>query len=243
MKKRVITYGTFDLLHEGHINILKKAKGLGEELYVGLSTDSFNLKKGKKARQSFDVRKKNLEKLGFIKKVFAENSWDQKVSDIKSYNIDIFTMGSDWFGKFDFLSKYCKVVIKDRTEGISSTELRRINLEMNFIGTNKIEMNDLKRHAIFDTEMENYINIKFLLVENISNESIKLILNGHNDKKIDNKYKSYTSYLIYENDIDEKINDVIRNFEISITNKVLNNTSHKDCVSILQDKGWILLKD
>lgn len=120
--KKVITYGTFDLFHHGHENILKGAKALGDYLIVGVSTDEFNAIKGKKSHESFEHRKKVLEALDYVDLVIAENDWSQKPNDIQKYNVDIFTMGSDWVGKFDDLP--CKVVYLPRTEGISSTMLR-----------------------------------------------------------------------------------------------------------------------
>ncbi|WP_416145126.1 glycerol-3-phosphate cytidylyltransferase [Planococcus koreensis] len=122
--KKVITYGTFDLIHHGHINILKRARGLGDYLVVGLSSDEFNALKGKAAYHSFEERKMILEAIKYVDEVIPENNWDQKVSDIKSKNIDLFVMGSDWEGKFDELQEYCDVIYLPRTEGISTTKIR-----------------------------------------------------------------------------------------------------------------------
>lgn len=122
--KRVITYGTFDLLHYGHIRLLKRAKALGDYLIVAVSSDSFNKLKGKKAYQSFETRKKMLEAIRFVDLVIEENSWEQKISDIEKYDVDIFVMGDDWEGKFDYLSEHCKVRYLPRTKGISSTKIK-----------------------------------------------------------------------------------------------------------------------
>lgn len=122
--KRVITYGTYDLLHWGHINLLKRAKELGDYLIVGLSTDDFNRKKHKSVYHGYNERKLILESIRYVDKVIKESSWEQKVRDIKEYNIDIFVMGSDWEGEFDFLKEYCEVVYLPRTEGISSTKIK-----------------------------------------------------------------------------------------------------------------------
>ena len=105
--KRVMTYGTFDLLHYGHINILKRAKSLGDYLIVGLSSDEFNELKGKKSVMSYEERKEILESIRYVDKVIKESSWEQKVDDIIKYNIDVFVIGDDWEGKFDFLKEYC----------------------------------------------------------------------------------------------------------------------------------------
>ena len=123
--KRVLTYGTFDLLHIGHINILKRAKTFGDYLVVGLSTDNFNSIKNKTSYHSFLERKQLLESVRFVDLVIPEENWDQKIEDIKKYHIDVFVMGDDWKGKFDFLSDYCEVVYLPRTEGISTTKIRQ----------------------------------------------------------------------------------------------------------------------
>ncbi|WP_156290929.1 glycerol-3-phosphate cytidylyltransferase [Oceanobacillus salinisoli] len=122
--KKVITYGTFDLIHNGHINILRRAKAMGHYLVVGLSTDDFNELKGKKAYHSYEIRKDILEAIRYVDEVIPEKSWDQKVEDVKHHNIDLFVMGDDWEGKFDFLKKYCEVVYLPRTVGISTTKIR-----------------------------------------------------------------------------------------------------------------------
>ncbi|MDV0429273.1 glycerol-3-phosphate cytidylyltransferase [Lactiplantibacillus sp. DA1] len=128
--KKVITYGTFDLLHKGHIRLLKRAKTFGDYLTVCVSTDEFNALKGKKAYTSFEDRKYILESIRYVDEVIPETSWDQKISDVVENDIDVFVMGDDWQGKFDFLMDYCQVVYLPRTEGISSTKIKR-DLGMN----------------------------------------------------------------------------------------------------------------
>jgi glycerol-3-phosphate cytidylyltransferase len=122
--KKVITYGTFDLLHIGHINILKRAKALGDHLTVAISSDEFNALKGKKAYYDFEQRKAILEAIKYVDEVVAEHNWEQKIEDVKNHNIDVFVMGDDWTGKFDFLSEYCEVVYLPRTGGISTTKIK-----------------------------------------------------------------------------------------------------------------------
>ena len=124
--KRVMTYGTFDLLHYGHINILKRAKSLGDYLIVGLSSDEFNELKGKKSVMSYEERKEILESIRYVDKVIKESNWEQKVDDIIKYNIDVFVIGDDWEGKFDFLKEYCEVEYLPRTKSISTTLLKEI---------------------------------------------------------------------------------------------------------------------
>lgn len=122
--KRVLTYGTFDLLHYGHIEILRRAKELGDYLVVAVSTDEFNDLKGKKAYHSYETRKKMLEAVRYVDLVIPEENWDQKIKDVQEYKIDTFVMGDDWEGKFDFLKDYCEVVYLPRTEGISTTKIK-----------------------------------------------------------------------------------------------------------------------
>lgn len=122
---KVITYGTFDLLHQGHINILKQAKALGDYLCVGVTTENFDVTRGKiNVRQSLMERIESVKSTGIADEVFPEEYVGQKIDDIKRNNIDIFAIGSDWKGKFDYLNEFCKVVYLPRTEGVSSTMLR-----------------------------------------------------------------------------------------------------------------------
>ena len=122
--KRVITYGTFDLLHSGHINILRRAKEQGDYLIVAISTDEFNELKGKKAYYTFEQRKMILEAIRYVDLVIPEDTWEQKIEDVQKYNVDKFVMGDDWEGKFDFLKDYCEVVYLPRTVGISTTKIK-----------------------------------------------------------------------------------------------------------------------
>ncbi|MDL2212307.1 glycerol-3-phosphate cytidylyltransferase [Erysipelotrichaceae bacterium OttesenSCG-928-M19] len=121
---RVITYGTYDLLHWGHIRLLKRAKELGDYLVVALSTDEFNNLKGKKAYHSYEERKMMLESIRYVDLVIPEDSWDQKEHDVKLLEIDKFVIGDDWTGEFDFLDKHCEVIYMSRTEGISTTKIK-----------------------------------------------------------------------------------------------------------------------
>ncbi len=122
--KTVLTYGTFDLTHVGHINILRRSSELGDRLIVGLSTDEFNLGKDKRSVFSFPERKTILEAIRYVDRVIPEDSWDQKRQDIIDNKVDIFVMGDDWKGEFDDLSDICEVVYLPRTAGISTTYLK-----------------------------------------------------------------------------------------------------------------------
>jgi glycerol-3-phosphate cytidylyltransferase len=129
--KKVITYGTFDLLHYGHINLLKRAKELGEYLIVGLSTDEFNEIKGKKAHFNYNQRKLILESIKYVDEIIPENNWEQKKGDIEKYNIDLFVIGDDWKDKFDFLNEVCEISYLPRTCGVSTTQIKT-DIKCNF---------------------------------------------------------------------------------------------------------------
>jgi glycerol-3-phosphate cytidylyltransferase len=122
--KRVITYGTYDLLHWGHIRLLQRAKALGDYLIVALSTDEINAFKGKEAYHPYEERKAMLEAIRYVDLVIPEAQWEQKRSDIIKYEVDVFVIGDDWKGKFDHLSDVCEVVYLPRTEGISTTKIK-----------------------------------------------------------------------------------------------------------------------
>ncbi len=124
--KKVITYGTFDLLHYGHINLLKRAKEYGDYLIVALSTDEFNWNsKQKKCYFTYEERKKMLEAIRYVDLVIPEECWEQKVSDVKEFRVNTFVMGNDWEGKFDFLKDSCEVVYLPRTPEISTTQIKK----------------------------------------------------------------------------------------------------------------------
>lgn len=122
--RKVITYGTFDLFHMGHLNILRRAKAQGDYLVVAVSSDTFNALKGKKAYHRDQERVAILEAIRYVDEVILENDWEQKVRDVVDHNIDVFVMGDDWAGKFDFLKEYCEVVYLPRTEGVSTTQIK-----------------------------------------------------------------------------------------------------------------------
>jgi len=123
--KKIITYGTFDLIHTGHINILRRAKEMGDYLIVAISTDDFNSLKNKKAYHTFKNRKVVLEAIRYVDEVIPESSWSQKINDVVVHNIDIFVIGDDWEGEFDFLKEYCEGVYLPRTIGVSTTKIKR----------------------------------------------------------------------------------------------------------------------
>ncbi len=124
-EKIVLTYGTFDMFHIGHLNLLNRLKSLGDKLIVAVSTDEFNSIKGKKTLIPFEQRALIVQNIKCVDMVISEENWEQKIDDIKKYNVDIFAMGDDWQGKFDFLKDYCEVIYLPRTQNISTTELKK----------------------------------------------------------------------------------------------------------------------
>ena len=145
---KVITYGSFDLFHDGHYQLLKRAKELGDYLIVGVTTENFDRMRGKlNLVDPIKVRMDNVWNTGFADEIIVEDHEGQKIEDIQRYGIDIFTLGSDWVGRFDYLNEYCKVVYLPRTQGISSSELRdrkqRI-VRLGIIGTGRIAPRFLK---------------------------------------------------------------------------------------------------
>ncbi len=124
-EKVVLTYGTFDLFHIGHLNLLRRLRQLGDRLLVGVSTDEFSKLKGKQPIISFTDRAEIIRALRCVDGVFPEECWEQKAGDIRKHCVSVFGMGSDWEGRFDELKAYCEVIYLPRTEGISSTEIRK----------------------------------------------------------------------------------------------------------------------
>lgn len=124
--KRILTYGTFDLLHYGHIRLLQRAAALGDYLVVALSTDEFNAQKGKESFYNYETRKEMLEAIRYVDLVIPEENWEQKINDVKEYHIDTVVMGGDWAGsdKFEYLKESCELVFLDRTPGISTTQVK-----------------------------------------------------------------------------------------------------------------------
>ena len=125
MKKTIITYGTFDMFHIGHLKLLQRLKSLGDELIVAVSSDEFIKGKGKKVMIPYAQRAEIVENIKCVNKVIPEHNWEQKITDIKTYNVDIFAMGDDWEGEFDFLKEHCEVVYLERTKDVSTTKLKK----------------------------------------------------------------------------------------------------------------------
>ena len=137
-RRTLITYGTFDLFHVGHVRLLKRIKERGDKLIVAVSTDEFNLLKGKKTIIPFDQRVEIVKAIRYVDKVIPENNWEQKRNDIKKYNVDEFVMGDDWKGKFDDLKDLCDMTYMPRTKD-TSTSLKKSLKEITKISTNKLK--------------------------------------------------------------------------------------------------------
>ena len=141
--KKVITYGTFDLFHKGHYNILKRARALGDYLIVGVTSESYDIERGKlNVRDGLVTRIENVMKTGFADEIIIEEYQGQKVNDIIKYQADALVIGSDWKGKFDYLKNYCDVIYLERTKNISSTQIREDNDVLNRIGIATDELDD-----------------------------------------------------------------------------------------------------
>ena len=166
--KKVITYGTYDLLHQGHINLLRRAKELGDYLIVGVTSDSFDRGRGKlNVRNNVLERVEAVKATGYADEVIIEDYVGQKIDDIQKYNVDIFAIGSDWEGLFDYLNEYTKVVYLPRTEGISSTMLRAestTHVKVGIVGCGRVAnrfpaeadvVNGIAITACFDTNADN----------------------------------------------------------------------------------------
>ena len=125
MPKTVITYGTFDMFHIGHLNLFKRLKELGDNLIVAVSTDEFNAVKGKKVLIPYEQRAEIVASNRLVDLVIPEQTWEQKLADVQKYSCDVFAIGEDWTGKFDFLKPHCEVVYLERTEGVSTTQLKK----------------------------------------------------------------------------------------------------------------------
>lgn len=217
--KKVITYGTYDLLHYGHIRLLERAKELGDYLVVGVTADDFDKRRGKiNVQQSLVERIEAVKKTGLADEIIVEEYEGQKIDDIKNYGIDVFTVGSDWIGKFDYLKEYCEVVYLDRTQGVSSTQLRTNNrtLKMGIIGNN-----NLVYKYINESKYVNGLDITAVYTENcemkksLEKENIT-VCDNYDDfiKKIDAVYISTNS-----------------NEHFEIINNALDNDKHVLCES------------
>lgn len=186
--KKVITYGTFDLFHQGHYNILKRAKAAGDYLIVGVTGESYDLERGKiNVRDSLITRIENVRKTGFADQIIVEEYQGQKVDDILKYNVDIFCVGSDWVGKFDYLRNYCKVVYFERTKDISSTQLRDMEKVLK-IGIVSESLND--GGIIYESKFVSGIH-----VEAVFSKDVKIACEFSEKYELNGYYTNYEKFL------------------------------------------------
>ena len=181
----VLTYGTFDLLHYGHIRLLERAKKLGDFLIVGITADDFDKKRGKiNVKQTLMERIEAVKATGLADKIIVEEYEGQKIDDIKRYGVDIFTLGSDWVGKYDYLNEYCRVIYLDRTEGVSSSKLRSEikPIKMGVIGNYAPFINKVKNEDKYVNGLD-IVGICTNNIENMSDEIKRLsfITNNYNE--------------------------------------------------------------
>ena len=187
--KRVITYGTFDLLHQGHINILKRAKALGDYLIVGVTGEDYDISRGKlNVAQSLTERIENVKSTGLADFIIVEEYMGQKVRDIKKYNVDTFVIGSDWLGKFDYLKDFCEVVYLERTKGISSTDLR--NSSNKIINLGVVGNGRIAKRFVKESKYVSGVNVDYVYGRN--EEHIK---NFAQDLDLNSYYTDYDEFL------------------------------------------------
>ena len=238
---KVITYGTYDLLHEGHINLLKKAKALGDYLIVGITSDDFDKARGKiNVKQSLMERIEALRNTGLADEIIVEEYEGQKIDDIKRFDVDIFTVGSDWEGKFDYLNEYCKVIYLPRTEGISSSKIRsnERHIKLGLIGDSYF-LNKVYKEANF----VNGISIEALCTNNLSimeNDLKKLNVKSYDEllNKCDAVYIRSTPELHYKQILKALDNNKHVLCEAPIT---LNKKQTEELFNIASKKNLILM--
>lgn len=190
--KKVITYGTYDLLHEGHINLLRRAKELGDYLIVGVTSDSFDRGRGKlNVRNNVLERVEAVKATGYADEIIIEDYLGQKIDDIQRYDVDIFAIGSDWVGKFDYLNEYCKVVYLPRTEGISSTMLREQSQEVYRIGI--VGSGRIAKRFVPESKFVNSVSV--IAVYDPDKYKAKEFSNSFGIKAFSNKFEDFLDYV------------------------------------------------
>lgn len=245
--KKVITYGTYDLLHQGHINLLRRAKELGDYLIVGVTSDSFDRGRGKlNVRNNVLERVEAVKATGYADEVIIEDYLGQKIDDIQKYNVDIFAIGSDWEGQFDYLNEYCKVVYLPRTEGISSTMLRAettTDIKVGVIGCGRVA----KR---FPIEASVVSGVKVVAAYDINKDAVMTISNENKDvwayESLDKLYEAVdavyiatphlTHYELIKQSIEAGKHVLVE------TPMVLNGEQAKELFELAEQKGVILME-
>lgn len=226
--KKVITYGTFDVLHYGHINLLKRAKALGDYLIVGITSEEYDYNRGKlNVSETLVKRIENVKKTGLADKIIVEEYFGQKIADIQKYDIDIFAIGSDWLGKFDYLKEYCNVVYLERTKGISSTQLRNSSnsiLNLGVVGNGRIA-----KRFIAESKYVSGLNVDSVFGRN--EEHVK---NFCEEFELNNFYTDYKKFL---SQIDAVYIATPHNTHYNYAKEALLNKKH-----VLCEKPMVLKK-
>ncbi|MBP3846673.1 Gfo/Idh/MocA family oxidoreductase [bacterium] len=227
--KRVITYGTFDLLHQGHINILKRAKALGDYLIVGVTSENYDISRGKlNVKQSLTERIENVKSTGLADLIIVEEYIGQKVRDIKKYGVDLFVIGSDWQGKFDYLKSFCDVVYLERTKGISSTQLRNDSnkiLRIGVVGNGRIAKRFVKESKY----------VSGVVVDDVFGRSLEHIKEFANLFDLNSYYTDYDNFL---SNVDAVYIALPHNMHYEYAKKALLANKH-----VLCEKPMTLNKD
>ena len=245
--KKVITYGTYDLLHQGHINLLRRAKELGDYLIVGVTSDSFDRGRGKlNVRNNVLERVEAVKKTGFADEIIIEDYLGQKIDDIQKYDVDIFAIGSDWEGKFDYLNEYCKVVYLPRTEGISSTMLRTestTNVKIGIIGCGRVANRFPKEAGVvsgvevvgaFDTDIEAGHNLSLKNEGVVAYPLLKDFYDAVDAVYIATPHLSHYEYIKQSLERGKHV--------LCETPMVLNRDEAKEMYQLAESKGLILME-
>ena len=245
--KKVITYGTYDLLHQGHINLLRRAKELGDYLIVGVTSDSFDRGRGKlNVRNNVLERVEAVKKTGFADEIIIEDYLGQKIDDIQKYDVDIFAIGSDWEGKFDYLNEYCKVVYLPRTEGISSTMLRAestTNVKIGIIGCGRVAnrfpkeagvVGGVEVVAAFDTDIEASHNLSSKNEGVVAYPLLKDFYDAVDAVYIATPHLSHYDYIKQSLELGKHV--------LCETPLVLNSDEAKEVYQLAESKGLILME-
>ena len=232
---KVITYGTFDLLHYGHLRLLERAKSLGDYLIVGITSDDFDKTRGKiNNQQSLMERIIAIKATGLADEIIVEEYEGQKIDDIKRLDVDIFTLGSDWTGKFDYLNEYCKVIYLDRTEGISSSEIRS---ESRKIKIKVIGSSNVAKKFINESKFINGVEIT-----NIDEDSYYLVSNPENHYELIKSYLINNKNVLCESPIALNSNQCIELFKLANDNNCLLFDGIKTAYSIAYSRLLLLVK-
>lgn len=245
--KKIITYGTYDLLHQGHINLLRRAKELGDYLIVGVTSDSFDRGRGKlNVRNNVLERVEAVKKTGYADEIIIEDYLGQKIDDIQKYDVDIFAIGSDWEGKFDYLNEYCKVVYLPRTEGISSTMLRAestTNVKIGIIGCGRVAnrfpkeasvVSGVEVVAAYDKEMESSRSLSSKNDGVVSYTSLKDFYETVDAIYIATPHLSHYDYIKKALEKGKHV--------LCETPMVLNSDEAKEVYQLAESKGLILME-